>query len=304
MGGSGGGWFPSSKELRDILAKKREADQLVIDSEVNRYLQEVLIGFNDRDARKTQRKLEQLKNILGEQVPIIQFLLGGSVAKHTFVDGLSDIDALVILDREELTKTTPRSVLKTFHRHLQDNLTSDIFQSIEVGRIAVTVRYRDGSEIQLLPAVRAGGKISIPGAQGKKWNETNPKAFQRLLTNANDRLNGSLIPTIKLIKSINTGLPVKKQLTGYHIEALCIEAAKGYRGSKTPKALLHHFLEQSSKRVLSPISDITNQSRVIDEYLGTANSAQRRIAADALASVARKLNAATSIDLWKETIGN
>jgi predicted nucleotidyltransferase len=302
MGGSGGGSFPSSKYLRSKFAEKREADQQKLTSDINQFLQDVLAGFNQRDAKRTQRQLEQLRSILGEQVPVIQFLFGGSVAKHTYVDGLSDIDALVILDREELVGTTPRSVLRDFHKQLQDNLTADIVRSVELGRLAVTVHYRDGSEIQLLPAIRTRTAVAIPTSQGKRWNETNPKAFQRILGRTNDRLNGTLIPAIKLFKSINSGLPKVKQLSGYHIESLCIDAVKGYRGPKTVKALLQHTLETASKLVLKPISDVTKQSRIIDDYLGEANSTQRRIAADALASVARKLGSATSVDIWRETV--
>jgi hypothetical protein len=102
-----------------------------------------------------------------------------------------------------------------------------------------------------------------------------------------------------MAKSIIASFPAHARLTGYHVEALCLEAAKGYRGAKTVKTLLAHVLSSASDRVSSPIKDVTGQSRIVDAYLGKANSNERRIVADALSGVARRLDAATSVDQWK-----
>lgn len=300
MGGSGGSYFPRAKtDLKRLIEdSKKGADRERLDSDVNKLLREVIAAC-ERDPAAVQRRLDKLADILKDEANVEKFLFGGSVAKHTYVDGLSDVDALVILDREDLIGESPAKVLNAFHKSLQDRVTYDKVKSVEKGKMAVTVTYRDGIEIQLLPAVRTGAKIIIPRAGVKGWKETNPKAFQRTLTKANERLNSSLVPTIKLIKSINAGLPKQKRLTGYHIESLGVEAVKGYRGAKTTKALLVHILGHASKRVLSSIRDVTAQSRIVDSYLGGANSTKRRVIADALASVVRKLNAATTVDQWK-----
>ena len=173
---------------------------------------------------------------------------------------------------------------------------------IDKGRLAVTVTYRDGMEIQLLPALRKGTRVAIPNAVGKGWNETNPKAFQRALTKANERLNGSLVPAIKLVKSIVSGFAKPKQLTGYHVESLSLEAVKGYRGPGTIKALLGRIFEDASKRVLHSIKDITGQSNAVDAYLGRSRSIERRVVSDALTAVNRRLNSATTVDQWKAII--
>ena len=305
MGGSGGGYFPSRPDrLHSLIEKAREsAEQQRLDTDINGVLQDLLTTFNERDSEKIQEYLSKIKEILGKTIEVETFLFGGSVAKHTYVDGLSDVDALAILDREDLAGKSPGEVLNIFHKSLQDQLTYDKVKSVEKGRIAVTVVYRDSTEIQLLPAIRTSGKVFISSARAKEWNETNPKAFQRALTKANQRLNSALVPTIKLIKSINDGLPEQKRLIGCHIESLALEAAKGYRGAKTVKALLTHTLDHASKRVFSPIRDVTAQSRIVDSYLGKAKSPKRRVVADALAGIVRKLDAATSADQWKTIVG-
>jgi hypothetical protein len=300
MGGSGGSYFPrSGRDLQRLIQdSKDDADKQRLNGDVNKLIREMLASC-ERDPEKTNERLEEIADVLKDQADMEQFLFGGSVAKHTYVDGLSDIDALVILREEDLAGNSPAEVLNTFHNSLQDHLTYDKVKSVEKGRMAVTVVYRDGTEIQLLPGIRSGKNVLIPTAGAKEWKQTNPKAFQRALTTANERLNQSLVPTIKLIKSINAGFPEQRRLTGYHIESLAVDAIKGYRGSKTVKSLLTHILDHASKRMLSSIQDVTGQSRIVDSYLGKANSTERRIVADALMSVVRKLNAAKTVDEWK-----
>ena len=145
------------------------------------------------------------------------------------------------------------------------------------------------------PEISSGKLVKIPDSSGTGWNETNPRVFQQQLTKQNERLNGALIPTIKLVKSLISDLPKQQRLTGYHIEALALDAAKGYRGPMTPKTMLFHVLDHTAMRSRMPISDISGQSRNVDAYLGKPNSTQRKLASQAIAGLRRRLDAATSI---------
>ena len=98
-------------------------------------------------------------------------------------------------------------------------------------------------------------------------------------------------------------MPEQRQLSGYHIESLAIEAIKYYNGSMTVKAIVKRILDNASSRVLTPIKDITGQSRTVDSYLGRANSTERRMAADVLATIVRKMDAATTVNQWKAIMG-
>lgn len=304
MGGGGGSFFPRSpRTIRNLIEKAREeAKQQCQKAEVNKLINDSLIILNERDTDKIRNYLEDIQKILSEKIETEQFLFGGSVAKHTYVDGLSDVDALAILSEADLADKSPQYILNAFHKLLKDNLTKDKVKSIEKGTLAVTVNYRDGTEIQILPALRVAAKVSIPDAWGKNWKETNPKAFQQALTNANERLHSSLMPAIKMAKSIISGFPEQKRLTGYHVESLAIEAVKGYRGTKTVQAVLKHIFDDASSRVKRPISDVTGQSRVVDQYLGRANSTERLKVANTLASISRRLNAATTVEQWKSIL--
>jgi hypothetical protein len=303
MGGSGGSYFPhASDNLTELVRQsKAEADKARLDADVNNLLRQVIPSFQ-RDPETEQEYLDSIRNALGVEIEMLNFLFGGSVAKHTYVDGLSDVDSLVILNQEHYAGKTPNEVLEAFHSALRDNLNEGNVASIDKGRLAVTIRFRDGKEIQLLPALRTGETILISNATGDKWKETAPKKFQKSLTSVNKRLNGMLIGVIKLFKSLNSGLAKQSQLTGYHIESLAVDAVKGYRKNKTYKELLLHVLDSASRRVLSPIADVTGQSRIVDEYLGPANSGKRRLASNTLSGVLRKLSSAKTSEDWRKVL--
>ena len=303
MGGSGAsGLPPRPTSSYNAIKQVHEAEQQRLDSDVNEYLGKLLSKLNMRNAENIQGYLNNIRTALGDNLEIEQFLFGGSVAKHTYVDGLSDIDALAIMKQEGLDEKSPKDILIKLFRLLKDNLKYENIRSIRKGDLAVTVKYKDGNELQLLPAIQQGTKLAVSEEARNRWNITNPKSFQRELTISNKRLNHSLVPVIKIVKSINSTLPVSKQLKSYHIESLSLEVFKGYQGAKTPKALLTHFYSESSARIKSPIVDKTGQSRIVDEYLGKTNSTQRKDIANTLAGIARRLNAATSVDQWKNII--
>jgi len=304
MSGGGASYFPGkpSRLSRLIRESVEDAEQKRLEGDVNSYLQRLLVKLGDRNTEKTQEYIDAIAELLGEKHEIERFLFGGSVAKHTFVDGLSDVDALVVLDRAEYSKEEPKDVLRSFFDSLAGGLPRDEVAKTEMGRLAVTVTYSDGTEVQLLPAIRKGTDVCIADANAERWMPTNPRAFQKVLTRMNERLNRCLVPTIKLVKSVLSTLPDDIRPTGYHVEALSVEATKGYRGPATLKSLLLHIMTAASARVLRPIADVTSQSRSVDSYLGKTNSERRERLSHAIAAVGRRMNAAPSVGRWKEII--
>ncbi len=304
MGGGGGGFIPSSSvTLQNKIEEARKEERKKLDLSVNELLREYLSQYNDRDTELTQDRLQKLSEIIGDDISIENIMFGGSVAKHTYVDGLSDIDALVLLDRANTQGLSSREVISNLCDTLKVKLPQKDIDGIETGKLAVTINYRDGTEIQLLPAVRVDDSVKIPSADGVGWNQTNPEKFQQKLTQENKKLNGALIPSIKLVKSLVSDLPKQQQLTGYHIEALAMDAANSHKGEMTPKALISHMLDHASVRVRTPIKDLTGQSNNVDDYLGAKDSTKRKIASQSLSGVSRRLNAATSLAQWKAMFG-
>jgi hypothetical protein len=308
MGGGGGGGGYSQHDLvamRRALESTRIAeDQRRLEADINRELTTLLAEFNDIDREVIRKRLEEIDECLGDDVQFDEFLLGGSVAKHTAVNGLSDVDALIILDREMHAGDRPGSLLRELRQLLLERLSSRSVTSVQAGTMAVTVTYRDGQEIQLLPALRSGETVQVPSFRGGSWITTNPKEFREQLTSANKAMNGQLVPAIKLFKSVIDGLPSQQQIIGYHAEALAVDAARQFPGneSRTLKGVFLHVLSHASTRVLKPISDVTGQSSSIDRDLGGSNSAERRRVAGAFRELHHRLVSARNAHEWTEVI--
>jgi len=187
-------------------------------------------------------------------------------------------------------------------RALRQGLEMGKIDSIEKG-FAVTVRYKDGHEIQLLPAVERGGQIAIADKAGTGWSFIRPKAFEERLTAANSEQDGRVVPTIKLTKAtVDASLSDADKPGGYHMEALAVEAFRGYSGPRNSKAMLSHFFAQAAERIKRPVADVTGQSERIDEVFGAANSPQRQRVSAALRRIASRMDTATTLDEWRRLL--
>ena len=188
------------------------------------------------------------------------------------MDGLIDVDMLMVISDSSLTKKGPNAV----NKHILDVLksrfpTSDIVQ----GKLAITVKFKD-VDVQILPAIKRATGYKIADATGKNWsNVIKPEKFKDKLSKVNADMNNKLIPMIKVVKSMIFGLPENVKPTGYHIEALAIEAFENYKGKATIKDMINHFYKVAPKYISSPIPDKTNQSMYVDEYCGRLDSKVR-----------------------------
>ncbi|MFB0919922.1 MAG: hypothetical protein QMB62_03430, partial [Oscillospiraceae bacterium] len=189
------------------------------------------------------------------------------------MEGTSDVDALVFLDSARYKNTSPKDLQEVFYKMLQTRFPNT---EISKGALAVTVKFSD-YEVQLLPALRENGKVRIADRESRGWSSPiNIAAFTNKLTKIN-KINGNrVIPVVKLAKNLFNKLPQQYQLSGYHVEALAVDAFATYNGRSTLYDMTKHLLDYSTKRVLSPMNDVTGQSRIIDDYFGAANSVSRQ----------------------------
>ncbi len=303
MGGSGSGYFSSGLTTDDLLRRRREAEERTRDdafeTDVGSYLGSLLGEFNSRDVERTREFLEGMESALEKEIDgTVETLFGGSVAKHTYVDGISDVDALVLLDDSGLALKDPEDAKRVLARCLRRKYGAG---AVTVGKLAVTVSL-EGETVQLLPALRAGEGFKIAADDGTTWSRVSPRRFARELTRANRRLSGKLVPCIKLAKAIISAMPESHRISGYHAEAVAIAAFRGYEGAATPKAMLVHFFDQASTLVARPIRDSTGQSVHVDQSLGTEGGLRRRVVSDALGRVAQRMrnaDGAASLAAWQ-----
>lgn len=309
--GGGGGIFRDHTpgEYKEIIRQSRESTyDAQFETNVNEKINERLAGYS-RDSDTTREHLDDIKNIIEEDtIGTVEMRFGGSVTKHTYVDGLSDVDVLVVIDKSELSESSPQEVLKYIKKKLID-ANSENIEDIIVGKLAVTVKFSGGEEIQLLPAIRRGEGYRISAEKGDNWsNIIRPDKFAGKLTEVNQNCNGKVVPVVKLVKGIISQLPEDQRLTGYHIESIAIEVFKSYpdSNSKTPKAMLSYFFEKAKDVVKSPIEDKSNQSIHVDDSLGPRNSQERMRASYTLDRIARRMKNADevgSVEEWESTLG-
>ncbi len=307
MGGSGGGgWIKPIDIAREVREAEQQVRSEAFQTELSGMLTQLLARYNDRDVPLVRRRLEEIIAVLGKEFDEkFDQIFGGSVAKHTYVDGLSDIDCLLVVNGTDLEKAGPRAALMTVEKSLAEKLKDQA--EVTSGQLAVTVRYGDGMEIQLLPAIKSGNALKIQSSRdSSRWSHIDPQRFQAGLTKYNAECDGKLVPTIKLAKAIIGQLPDAHRLSGYHIESLAIDAFKGYTGTKTAAAMLPVFFDRAKERVLRPMTDSTGQSVHVDAYMGDANSPERQNASHILGRIAKRMmnaSAAGSLPQWKDLFG-
>jgi len=174
---------------------------------------------------------------------------------------------------------------------IQDRLRQN---TVSAGNLAVTVSYSDGTEIQILPAIRTnsgGVRIADPGST--QWsNVARPDDFATKLAKVNTARDGRVVPVIKLAKALADCFITrpKRKISGYHMESLAIDAFKDYQDPLDPKNMLIHLLGHAIDAAKSPITDSTGQSRYVDEYLGPANSRLRERASTYFGQMRGKVN--------------
>jgi Second Messenger Oligonucleotide or Dinucleotide Synthetase domain len=299
-GGRGGPFVNRTPEKLGQLVRREESKEF--EAELSGFLGELLSSFNSRDVPLVTERLQELKRCLeGAVGDSLDQLFGGSVAKHTYVDGLSDIDSLLIINSTEFHGEPPKEVLQRMSKILSSALQSSA--DVSRGRMAVTVTYPDGMSIQLLPAVRIEKGLKVPSSRSARWSEIDPEAFRQALSKRNEECGGKLVPTIKLAKAVIGSLPEAQQLSGYHVESLAIAAFKAYSDQKTTSVMLPRFFERAKDLVLDPMRDSTGQSVHVDEYLGPPQSEARQKASHILGQITKRMRNATgamSKDQWKE----
>lgn len=300
MGGSGGGFsgYGSISTKVQMLSSVKGTQSSQREIEINEFLDALLKDFNNRDANAIQTHLSEIEKALGREIDGLEAILfGGSISKNTFIEGTSDVDALVFLDRARYKDVSPQELQDSFFEMLQKRFPST---QITKGTLAVTVKFSD-YEIQLLPALRENGKVRIADRESHGWSSPiNVTAFTKKLTRTNQINSNKVVPVIKLTKNLFSKLPEQYQLSGYHVEALAVDAFTTYSGRYTLYDMTKYLLDYSTKRVLTPMNDVTGQSGVIDDYLGTANSLDRQHLSHYIKNIAGRFSGSDATSVTKE----
>ena len=190
----------------------------------NHYCETLLVKYNQRNSKAITRHVESLCNVLRQETDeVVQVMFRGSIMRSTDVNSLSDVDVLLIVNQSSLASLPTAEAIE----YVKDIVVRRMSQNlVRTGKLAVTVDYSDGSEIQLLPAIRTQHGVGIAEPGNTKWSDViQPDKFATRLAKVNEARNGRVVPTIKLAKSIVDCFITRpsRKISGYHMEALAIE---------------------------------------------------------------------------------
>lgn len=268
-------------------------------SEVDDYLQDRLTNeINQKDVDKINARKAEILKTLKEDFDAEDISTGGSYSKHTYVNGMSDIDILIKLgvysDSSIPNKEDSKEVLKNIAERLRQKYPRT---EIEVGKMAITLKFSDGTEIQVLPAFSRYNGYKIPDPDSNGWTPSNPERFKRKLTEVNQENGGKVKPIIKLAKDVlnKNNVPIKS----YHLENIAVEAFENYPGGRSYSEMLIYLLKAAEKKVKRKMPDETGQSEYVDEYLGNKGSKKRLELSRKIRNVKEKLSDASSKEEWE-----
>lgn len=265
MGGSGGGRYIPTPRVTRQPTPSQQSRLVRVRSTISRFLKRVSQADEERVEWTREAVLRKLRGRFGR---VHGLRGGGSYARGTFVSGLSDIDLLIDLGKYSESTIPDRDDPHKLLEYTADSVR-ELFPraDIRVGRMAVTIEFPDGLQVQLLPAFRVTDGYRIPDPDRPGWITTRPQRFANVLQRRNHELAGQLLPAIKLTKWLceSHNIPVRS----YHVETLAIKAFEDYQGSTDHPQMIKHFFDYAKEAVLRPVPDITGQQRYVDEYLET-----------------------------------
>ena len=72
---------------------------MMSDDNFNKYCEDLLAKYTRKNTQTVTQRLESLCGFLRQKGNVVQTMFGGSVRKGTYVIGLSDVDAFLIVNQ-------------------------------------------------------------------------------------------------------------------------------------------------------------------------------------------------------------
>ena len=219
----------------------------------------------------------------------VDIVYAGSVAKGTYVEGISDVDNHVRINGTSLEKKSPAEV-KAYIRQQLSKLPN--VKSVTETRRTVTATYRDGTEMQYVPVIKTKNGYRV--ADGNNWsNVVYENRFKRDFQRTNKKCGGRLTALVRFLKKENANNPKGQRMSGHHIEVMANRIFKSAPASKTDDVgtMAVYYHQHASRHIRHRMRDVTGQYTYVDKRsLGGPDSESRRALSRRFASRARRMN--------------
>ena len=92
------------------------------DDRFNEYCEGLLAQYARSNTQTVRQRLESLCGFLRQKGNVVQTMFSGLVLKGTYVTGLSDVNALLIVNHSSLVNQPPARVIDYVRETIQDRL--------------------------------------------------------------------------------------------------------------------------------------------------------------------------------------
>lgn len=188
------------------------------------------LEITDRQASLVAERRANVTNVLQEKLtldPAASPTVIGSWDRNTLIAPLSkaDVDLLVVLNKREhkrwLNAEGTLQALDRIKAILDEAYPATAKRR---DRNCITMQFSE-FRLDIVPAFRSTSLLEypqyhyeIPDSIRQRWVDTNPHKLAKRITEVNQKMQGTFVPLIKMVKGWNRA--VHGPLRGIHIEAL------------------------------------------------------------------------------------
>jgi len=176
----------------------------------------------------------------------------------------ADIDIFIVLHHEYYADNGQANLLDLIKRVLRNTYprTPDISRNGQ----AVTIQFNDFA-VDVVPAFyREGGGYLIPNSVRQTWIATDPKRHVEILTEANAKHSGDLVPLIKMAKGWNRN--INRHFHSFHLEVLALQVLDNVTISNFPSGA-RYFFDKGRSHIRAKNPDPAGYGGDVGAYLNT-----------------------------------
>ena len=214
---------------------------------------------------------QNVRNAVESELNVLDSFLTGSYSRHTMIAPLkeADIDIFIILDvqyyyhyngqnggQAGLLDLVKRILRKTYSK------TPDTSRNGQ----AVTIQFTDFM-VDVVPAFSCQrGGYFIPNSITQSWIFTDPKKHVEIMSVANKKHDGDLVPLIKMIKAWNR--TINDHFRSFHLEVMALQILDGVKISDYPSGV-RYFFDKGRSYVKQKNPDPAGYGGDVGSYLNT-----------------------------------
>lgn len=224
------------------------------------------LEITDLQQSTVSTRQQNVRRAVESYLTVLDSFLTGSYSRHTMIAPLkdADVDIFIVLDPSYYEENGQANLLDRVKRVLKNTYptTPDISRNGQ----AVTIQFTDFA-VDVVPAFyRKGGGYLIPNSARQTWIATDPKKHVEILSDANARHNGDLVPIIKMVKGWNRN--IERDFYSFHLEVLVLQILDRVTISDFPSGI-RYFFDKGRSYIREKNPDPSGYGGDIGAYLNT-----------------------------------